>query len=136
MGSDKLISDTCTPTCQTEQLKIHAYRREDLHTSTRQTHWHPPTDVFETDLAIVISVEIGGMTEKGFQISIDNQVMTIQGNRLLSTERKIVHRSEIQYGDFETSIDLPLFIDLANVMVAYENGFLRITFHKLQNITV
>lgn len=136
MVSNKTASDTCLPTCQPDKLKIHPYQSEDLLITTRQTPWHPPTDVFETDLLVVISVEIAGMTEKGFQLSIENHKMTIYGNRSLVSERKIIHQSEIQYGDFETSIDLPMLIDLANVLVAYENGFLRITFHKLQNITV
>lgn len=136
MENDRFSFEVCFPTVQSDQLKIRSYRREELPISTRQTPWHPPTDVYETDLTLVISVEVAGISEKNFLISIENQKVCIQGNRPGLNEKKIARQSEIQYGEFETIIELPIFVDTANGMVSYENGFLRITFHKIQNIPV
>jgi HSP20 family protein len=135
MNEDQQSIQTYTAIHHNEQSKTKRFAKEDLRISARSIPWRPPTDVYETDTTYVVVVEVAGMTERSFDISVENQVLTIQGCRLMTSEKKVRHLSEIQSGDFETSPMLPTFVDTSKATVNYENGFLRMTFYKLLHIS-
>jgi HSP20 family protein len=94
---------------------------------SRPHAWRPPTDVFETDEAIIIRVEVAGMRESDFTISLVERSLTIRGIRQDTSERRAYHQMEIAFGEFTTEIELPYAIISDDVQAIYQDGFLRIT---------
>jgi len=102
-----------------------------------RAHWVPNTDVYSTDNGLVVKVELAGMRS-------DNLEITVEGNRLrISGTRPDGCRApkcsflvmEINYGPFESVLELPPGYDLSQAKAAYLNGFLRIDVPLLQSQT-
>ncbi|MFN3742248.1 MAG: Hsp20/alpha crystallin family protein [Anaerolineales bacterium] len=96
----------------------------------RPTLWSPPTDVYETEDAYVVRVEIAGMREEDFEITLEGNYLLIQGNRSDTSERRAYHQMEIRFGRFASVVELPPAIDAQRVEAEYRNGFLCITLPK------
>ena len=94
---------------------------------SRPHAWRPPTDVFEIDDAIVIRVEVAGMREADFTISLVERNLTIRGIRQDTSERRAYHQMEIAFGEFQTDFELPYPVIPDKVEATYRDGFLRIT---------
>jgi HSP20 family protein len=92
--------------------------------------WSPPTDVYETDNEYVVRVEVAGMQENGFDISVEDKFLTISGNRPDVPERRAYQQMEIRFGKFETIVGLPGPIDLEASRADYREGFLTVTLPK------
>lgn len=96
----------------------------------RSHMWRPPTDVYETEEAIVVRVEIAGMEEKDFLIIIDERYLLIRGVRAEPAERRAYHQMEIRFGEFITEIELPYPVAVNQIEAVYASGFLRVTLPK------
>jgi len=110
-------------------------RREVLHAvgwqvQVRAGVWSPPTDVYETENAYVIRVEIAGMREEEFEITVEDKFISISGIRPDVPERRAYQQMEIRFGKFETAIGLPGPIDLETSRADYKEGFLTVTLPK------
>jgi len=93
--------------------------------------WRPATDIYETENELMVLVEIAGSSENDFSISMDRNVLTIQGVRTSQVEeRRAVHQMEIPFGEFTVEIVFPMEVDLDNVSATYTNGFLKIVLPK------
>ena len=92
--------------------------------------WRPPTDVYETDSHVVVKVEIAGMTEDDFDISLTNRRLTISGFRQDPADKLAYQQMEIAYGQFRTQVYLPWPIEEDDVEATYKDGFLQITLPK------
>jgi HSP20 family protein len=95
--------------------------------SSRPHAWRPPTDVYEIEGAITIRVEVAGMRESDFTISLVDRVLTIRGVRQDTSERRSYHQMEIAFGEFYTEVELPYSILSEKVEANYRDGFLLIT---------
>src|SRR5512139_1287103 len=72
----------------------------------RRSHvWRPLTDVFETDEAFIVRVEIAGMEEAEISIELHERLMVIRGIRQDVPERRAYHQMEISFGEFLTEIE-------------------------------
>jgi HSP20 family protein len=99
--------------------------------STRQHKvWCPPTDVYETDDCVIVKVDIAGMQEKDFSISLDAKELTISGIRHDPGAKLAYQQMEIPYGQFETTVHLPRAIDQDRIEATYQNGFLKVRLPK------
>ena len=98
----------------------------------RSKLWSPPTDMYETRDAYVVRMEIAGMREEDFTVSIEGNFLVISGNRPDVEERGAYHQMEIRCGRFSSAISLPSPIDLENASAAYEDGFFIVTLPKLK----
>jgi len=96
----------------------------------RSPTWRPPTDVFETEEAIIVRVEIAGMREIDFSIELDGRILTIRGMRSDSTERRAYHQMEIRFGEFSIEVEMPYPVEMDNIEAFYNNGFLRVSLPK------
>ena len=96
----------------------------------RSNMWSPPTDVYEYESTYIIRMEIAGMREEDFDISIQNDTVIISGSRQDLHERRAYHQMEIQSGKFETSIHMPGAVNVEQVNAEYQDGFLMITLPK------
>jgi HSP20 family protein len=94
---------------------------------SRPHAWRPPTDVYETNDAIIIRVEVSGMRESDFIISQVERNLTIRGVRQDTSERRSYHQMEIAFGEFATEIELPFMVLSDKVEATYRDGFLHIT---------
>jgi HSP20 family protein len=94
---------------------------------SRPHAWRPLTDVYEMEDTIVIRVEIAGMRESDFTISLVERNLTIRGIRQDTSERRAYHQMEIPFGEFSTEIELPYQIVSDKVEAIYREGFLKIT---------
>jgi HSP20 family molecular chaperone IbpA len=99
--------------------------------STRQHKiWRPPTDVYETDTCVVVKVEIAGMEEDDFSISLDSRRLVIGGVRRDPAAKLGYQQMEILYGHFETDVHLPRAIEEEKIEATYQNGFLSVILPK------
>ena len=96
--------------------------------------WVPVVDIFEEVEHIRIVAEIPGVKPENFKISVEGNVLTIQGTKEQVAEEKAekVHRYERTYGTFERSFTLPATVDANAIKAAYEYGVLTILLPKLE----
>jgi HSP20 family protein len=107
---------------------LHFSRTKLSVTKEHETHWVPNTDVYITDGAIVIKVELAGMQRENLELTIDGPRLRIRGQRpdgCRPPQCKFLVM-EINYGAFESVIELPEGYDLCRARAAYQNGFLRV----------
>jgi HSP20 family protein len=93
-----------------------------------RAHWVPNTDVYATDNGLVIKVELAGMRSEHLEITVENNRLRISGNRPdgCRASKCSFLAMEIDYGPFESVLELPPGYDLSQAKAAYLNGFLRI----------
>ena len=91
-------------------------------------HWVPNTDVYMTEEGLVIKVELAGMRSDDLEITVEGNRLRICGQRPdgCRTAKVSFLVMEINYGPFESVIELPPGYDLRQAKAAYLNGFLRI----------
>ena len=94
--------------------------------------WSPAVDIYETESDIVLKAELPEVNQKDININIENNVLTLKGERKFEKETKEenFHRIERSYGSFSRSFNLPCSIDKDNVKASYKNGVLKITMPK------
>lgn len=92
--------------------------------------WSPPADVYELDGVLFVVLEIGGMKSKDFHIRVEENVLTVRGERKAPHHRKPrrYHSLEWASGPFEKRIPLPAGFDLARPSSRYVDGVLEISF--------
>ena len=93
-----------------------------------RAHWRPNTDVYVTDNGLVIKVELAGMRSEHLEITVESNRLRITGNRPDGCRAAKCNflAMEIDYGPFESVLDVPPGYDLSQAKAAYLNGFLRI----------
>lgn len=91
-------------------------------------HWIPNTDVYATDNGLVVKVELAGMRSENLEITVEGNRLRISGNRPdgCRAPKCSFLVMEINYGPFESVLELPPGYDLSQARAAYLNGFLRI----------
>src|SRR6187549_2508427 len=96
--------------------------------SAANGHWVPNTDVYSTDCGLVIKVELAGMRSENLEITVEGNRLRITGNRPdgCRAPKCSFLVMEINYGPFESVLELPPAYDLSQAKAAYLNGFLRI----------
>jgi HSP20 family protein len=95
----------------------------------------PSIDVSETDKEIEITAELPGLERKDVEISLDDNVLAIRGEKKFEEEQKDeknknYRMSERSYGMFYRTMELPNGIDPASVQATMSKGVLKITVAK------
>lgn len=98
----------------------------------RSKLWSPPTDMYETADAYIVRMEIAGMREADFTVSVEGGILLISGNRPDVQERGAYHQLEIRCGRFSSAVSLPSPVDLEHASAAYEDGFFIVSLPKLK----
>lgn len=91
-----------------------------------QSAWTPAVDVKETDGGIAVYVELPGIAKKDVDVSLDNHVLTVSGERRFEGEKERYHRIERPYGKFTRSFRLPRDIDGGKVKASFADGILTL----------
>jgi HSP20 family protein len=94
--------------------------------------WTPSVDISENKEQIVLEAELPGMKPEDVEISIENNVLTLRGERKFEKkeDNENLHRVERSYGVFTRSFTLPLTVNAENATAEFENGVLRLTLAK------
>jgi len=94
--------------------------------------WTPSADISETDTAYLIKAEIPGVNKEDVKVTIENGMLTIQGERKMEKEEKDkkFHRIERSYGSFMRSFRVPDDADESAVKAEFKDGVLNITLTK------
>jgi HSP20 family protein len=92
----------------------------------------PPVDIYEDEHRVVMRLEVPGIPQEDLAISLDNQTLTVKGERKLVQDEKEenFHRIERRYGSFVRSFTLPATVETDSAQAGYENGVLTVTLQK------
>ena len=97
-----------------------------------QAAWAPAVDIYEEPEAILIEADLPGLNKDDVSVNLENNVLTIQGERKLEREdkRENYRRIERAYGVFARSFTLPSNVDAAKIDAEFKDGVLRIRLPK------
>jgi HSP20 family protein len=100
----------------------------------RQESWLPAVDVFDTSDAVVLKAELAGMDPADIQIELDDNVLTIKGERKFEEEvdEGRYYRVERRFGSFERSLALPQGSKASDIVANYEDGVLEVRVPKVE----
>jgi HSP20 family protein len=113
-------------------LGLHAQQQGSGRATT--TAWAPALDISERKDAYLVTVELPGVEPDDLQITLEDGLLTIQGERHFahdSTEQQF-HRVERRYGAFRRSITLPAQVQAEQIEASFDNGVLQILVPKME----
>ncbi len=92
----------------------------------------PPVDIYEDEHKIVLKLEVPGMKQEDLDVRIENNTLTVKGERKFEKEEKEenFHRIERRYGSFFRAFTLPTTVDTENVKANYDSGVLKLELNK------
>jgi len=96
--------------------------------ATALRRWVPAMDLLETDGDFVLRADLPGLTEKDVNIELDDNVLTISGQRTTEKEERKegYYRVERASGSFSRSLTLPEGVDAEAIRASFENGVLEV----------
>jgi HSP20 family protein len=94
--------------------------------------WRPAVDVYETEKALVIVVELAGVRRGDVRVTVDGDLLRIRGTRVPSRDEETLrlHQVEIASGPFERALRIGADFDRDAVSASLEDGCLRIVLPK------
>lgn len=89
-------------------------------------------ELSETDDEIRVKAELPGMDEKEIQVSVEEEMLTIRGERReeRETKKRNYHVSEISYGSYSRTVPLPAPVDAEKAKAKFRRGVLTLTLPK------
>ncbi len=97
--------------------------------------WSPAVDIIEDEKEFLVKVELPEVKRDDVQVTVENGVLTIHGERKLEKEEKNrrYHRMERSYGSFTRSFSLPDGADASKVRAEFKDGLLKVHMLKSEN---
>src|ERR1700759_3835956 len=92
----------------------------------------PAVDIYEDSKKVVLKLEVPGIEEKDLDIRVENNTLTVKGERKFEKEEKEenFHRIERRYSSFYRAFTLPSTVDSEHVQASYQNGILKLELSK------
>lgn len=90
----------------------------------------PSVEVSETDKSVKVTAELAGIDEKDLELHVEDDVLTLKGEKRTETEDKDKHYSEHFYGRFERRLQLPSAVDEKRAEATFKNGVLTVILPK------
>ena len=92
----------------------------------------PAVDIYEDEKKVTLKLEVPGMEEKDLDVSVENNMLTVKGERKFEAEEKEqnFHRIERRYGSFFRAFTLPSSVDAEKVQASYNAGVLKLELKK------
>ena len=115
---NRLFRDSFSPETQEQSLATSAFA--------------PAVDVYEDEHNVTLKIEVPGIDEKDIDVRIENNTLTVHGERKIEKEEKEENfrRIERHYGSFTRSFTLPSSVDPGQVSAHYDKGVLKINLAK------
>ena len=99
--------------------------------------WEPPVDLYETDDALVLQVELPGVSKDAVNIELHEHALRLSGER--TREPAVTggqyHREEGRYGAFRRAFRMPTIVDEAKIQATYTDGVLALRLPKQATAT-
>ena len=119
---------------QALQNRVNALFRDFSDTDSPMTtaSFVPAVDIYEDDKKVILKLEVPGIEEKDLDVSVENNTLTVKGERKFDKEEKEenFHRIERRYGSFVRTFNLQPTVDAEKVEAGYDKGVLKITLAK------
>jgi HSP20 family protein len=98
--------------------------------------WAPPVDISEREDAYVVVAELPGVSTDDVEITFEDGLLTIQGERHLAagTDNEKVHRAERRHGAFRRSITLPSHVQADKIEASSRDGVLEVLVPKAKEV--
>lgn len=92
----------------------------------------PSVDVYQDKENIIIDATLPGVDPDGVSVSIENDVLTIEGKSEKKTEvdEQNYYRKEVRYGSFHRAVALPVAVDGSAAKASFKNGILKVVIPK------
>ena len=92
----------------------------------------PPVDIYEDEQNLVLKLEIPGVNEEDLQVSLENNLLTVKGERKFEKEEneENFHRIERRFGTFTRTFRMPNTVDSDHTSASYDKGILKIALAK------
>src|SRR5881275_1337003 len=105
-----------------------SYSPEGPEEALTTTSFAPPVDIYEDEHNITLKIEVPGIDEKDIDVRIENNTLTVHGERKIEKEEKEENfrRVERQHGSFTRSFTLPSSVDTESIHANYDKGILNI----------
>jgi len=97
--------------------------------------WGPAIDISEDEKNIYLKADLPGMNQKDIKVSVEDNVLTISGERKSEREEKKegkFYRLERVYGEFCRSFTLPDYVDISKISAEYKDGVLALTIPRTE----
>lgn len=100
--------------------------------TSRRSTFVPNINVSETENQLTIDVDVPGMKKEDIDISFENGMLTISGERKTKSEDdgRTYHKVETHHGSFSRSFQIPDYVDEESIEATYEDGILQINMDK------
>src|SRR2546423_12733491 len=97
--------------------------------SLTTSRFAPAVDVYEDEHQVTLKIEVPGIDEKDIDVRVENNTLTVQGERKIDKEEKEENyrRVERQYGSFTRTFTLPQTVDREKVSASFDNGVVRVS---------
>ena len=115
-----------------DRLFRESYSPEGPEEALTTTSFAPPVDTYEDEHTVTLKMEVPGIDEKDIDVRIENNTLTVHGERKIEKEEKQENfrRVERQYGSFTRSFTLPSSVDAGQITADYDKGVLKIKLAK------
>src|SRR5213082_3129489 len=115
-----------------DRLFRESYSPESPEEALTTTSFAPPVDIYEDEHTVTLKMEVPGIEEKDIDVRIENNTLTVHGERKIEKEEKEENfrRVERQYGSFTRSFTLPTSVDTEHVQAQYDKGILKVQLAK------
>jgi len=92
----------------------------------------PAVDIYEDTKKVVLKLEVPGIEEKDLDVRVENNTLTVKGERKFEKEEKEenFHRIERRYGSFYRAFTLPSTVDTEHIGASYTAGVLKLELNK------
>jgi HSP20 family protein len=99
---------------------------------TAAASYVPAVDIYEDSNKVVLKLDVPGITEKDLDIRVENDTLTVKGERKFESEEKKqnFHRIERRYGTFFRAFTLPPTVDTENIKASVHAGVLTLELQK------
>ena len=100
----------------------------------KESSWMPVVDISENEKEFIVKAELPGMEQKDIEISLEENRLTIQGERKVEKEEEGENylRREMTCGSFYRAFNITTSVDDEKITASYENGILKISLPKVE----
>ena len=107
---------------------------ENTQSEAKTTGWSPLVDIYEAEDKFLVRAELAGVDKKAVKVSVDENVLTIKGEKSFSeaSEGETWKRVETRHGEFSRSFTLPEDVDADKISAAYKDGVLELEIPKIE----
>jgi HSP20 family protein len=96
------------------------------------TAWIPAADIYESENELLVTLDLPGIDPKMVEVRVENNVLTIRGERKLDEKQNNFHRVERSYGPFGRAFTLSTAVDAEKIQATYKAGVLSIALPKAE----